>query len=761
MGRLALLAATAAAAVLVANADSSTKQWKEHFYGRVIADGYEYFAIDVPRGVYNVDLSVTLSALGPRTPPVVFLKKDGFPTEASYDYRLNTTHDGVVFDHALADLQVGRYYATVWGGNLHGSVYHFGVGPSDFMWWYLDFYFSSCVDVARVGSECKLPVTHASTTTASSTSSPVTAAACVDVVTPATLISFDVAQPVAALTINLAQLATTNGVSWAIYLNHANPLATDAIPVANATAPTTTTFQIKRPQTGTWTALVLYNGDASSSLCSRNAGARFTIEWVVQAACDPTTDPLCSAAGNWTPLDENRNAAYPRADYIVAASFSARQPVFQSSSLAPVGYEFELSPMYAGTDVLVHLGSTLLDYAVYIRVDGWPTTSTFDYAFNASQASPIHVVTMAQDITNPTSPSFDGLQNASTAASFVGFPAISFPKPGHWYIVVQPKAVATPGVTWGVALQVHTAACPDETDCNGNGNCVVKTSYQGFVYGECVCSYGFGGRECNEFVYSPSERQTRTALLLLSNGAILPAAVLSFMRKLHVEAVLFFLLGVISGLYHACDLNMYCIYPYPFLQGLDFAFTFNAIMLGFIHLSGAFKHVKAGMQVFVLVALILITTTNATSMKNWLVIGIVIAVQFVATWTYYLTLAKRRLHASYFQTIKRFLFHSDNFDWRFLGLGVVLWGSAFVCFFTSTGPTYWLVHSIWHCTAMLAAFAFIGLRKNIRYQCVGTDGKDVLSHEATDEVRHEKAAFKKNEIVLMRSMEEADHVLST
>ncbi|RQM19056.1 hypothetical protein B5M09_012426 [Aphanomyces astaci] len=129
------------------------------------------------------------------------------------------------------------------------------------------------------------------------------------------------------------------------------------------------------------------------------------------------------------------------------------------------------------------------------------------------------------------------------------------------------------------------------------------------------------------------------------------------------------------------------MFPYAFLQSMDFTFTFNAIMLGFIHLSGAFKHVKAGMQVFVLVALVFMTTYNATSMKNWVALGGVIIVQFVATWSYYVP--------------------------------------------------------------MLAAFAFMGLRKNIRYRCVGEDGVDVLSHEATESARLDKPAFTTTNVVLM------------
>ncbi|RHY90423.1 hypothetical protein DYB37_006850 [Aphanomyces astaci] len=171
------------------------------------------------------------------------------------------------------------------------------------------------------------------------------------------------------------------------------------------------------------------------------------------------------------------------------------------------------------------------------------------------------------------------------------------------------------------------------------------------------------------------------------------------------------------------------MFPYAFLQSMDFTFTFNAIMLGFIHLSGAFKHVKAGMQVFVLVALVFMTTYNATSMKNWVALGGVIIVQFVAT------------------TLKRFVFYSDNFDFRFLLLGVALWGSAFGCFFTESGNSYWLVCTIVH--SMLAAFAFMGLRKNIRYRCVGEDGVDVLSHEATESAQLDKPAFTTTNIVLM------------
>ncbi|RHY15151.1 hypothetical protein DYB32_010784 [Aphanomyces invadans] len=342
-----------------------------------------------------------------------------------------------------------------------------------------------------------------------------------------------------------------------------------------------------------------------------------------------------------------------------------------------VAYDVQVDAMYAGTSVVVHVATTahVANFSVFIRVDGWPTASLFDYSFDASQGRPIGALGTATDPIDPSVQSFEALRQqpnstTTTAPSFLEFPPIVFPKIGHWYIIVAPTVPSTPSQReWGVAIQLQTNACPPRNVCSNHGTCLVKTSYQGIVYGECQCAYGYGGRDCSLLVYTPREV---------------------------LEAVLFVALGVISGVYHACDLNLYCLFPYAFLQSMDFTFTFNAIMLGFIHLSGAFKHAKAGMQVFVLVALVFMTTYNATSMKNWIVLGGVITVQFVATWSYY-------------------------------------------------------IHSIWHCTAMLAAFAFMGFRKNIRYRCVGEDGVDVLSHEATQAAaRLDNPPFKPHDVVLMR-----------
>jgi hypothetical protein len=41
---------------------------------------------------------------------------------------------------------------------------------------------------------------------------------------------------------------------------------------------------------------------------------------------------------------------------------------------------------------------------------------------------------------------------------------------------------------------------------------------------------------------------------------------------------------------------------------------------------------------------------------------------------------------------------------------------------------------------MLSAFAFIGVRKNIRYRCIDRDGVNVLSHEYRVLARNEKSS---------------------
>lgn len=59
-----------------------------------------------------------------------------------------------------------------------------------------------------------------------------------------------------------------------------------------------------------------------------------------------------------------------------------------------------------------------------------------------------------------------------------------------------------------------------------------------------------------------------------------------------VESALFFSTGLISAIYHACDTELFCLFPYKFLQQMDFALSFNMIMLLSVHMSGARKQAK-------------------------------------------------------------------------------------------------------------------------------------------------------------------------
>ncbi len=62
----------------------------------------------VPHGVFNVDLSFVTSQIGPRTPPVVLMKKDSFPTMSSYDFRWNTSHESKYITSSISDLKVWK-----------------------------------------------------------------------------------------------------------------------------------------------------------------------------------------------------------------------------------------------------------------------------------------------------------------------------------------------------------------------------------------------------------------------------------------------------------------------------------------------------------------------------------------------------------------------------------------------------------------------------------------------------------------------------
>ncbi|CAK4108706.1 unnamed protein product [Aphanomyces euteiches] len=330
----------------------------------------------VPPGVYLVELLLVLSELGPRTPPVLYLKHDAFPTETSFDLQINTSLTSPYISTTLTNLKIGRQYITVWGGNIHGSVTTFGVGPSQIMWWYLDLTFHMCLDLDAFGrSSCQAPRVAIASSKTSNGGKNGSATTCLDLASSVKVFSFELTQPWIDLTVQLT--SSDPNVKWGLYLDAANPLASDSVAVQNGTA-ATNQFHVTRPQTGTW--LVVVKTTSSRGSCAQNGGTKITVAFLTQPCT--SVDGFCTVPANTTTLNELRNAAYPTDDYIIHAAFNSFQATPPSSQLQ--AYELELSPLYTGSTVILHMAATvnLIDFVIYIRVDGWPSDTLYDYTYN-------------------------------------------------------------------------------------------------------------------------------------------------------------------------------------------------------------------------------------------------------------------------------------------------------------------------------------------------------------------------------------------
>jgi hypothetical protein len=64
--------------------------------------------------------------------------------------------------------------------------------------------------------------------------------------------------------------------------------------------------------------------------------------------------------------------------------------------------------------------------------------------------------------------------------------------------------------------------------------------------------------------------------------------------------VLFFATGAISAVYHACDMEIFCLFSFRFLFQMDFAFSYNMILLLSVHLSGARKQAKVSTSIYII-----------------------------------------------------------------------------------------------------------------------------------------------------------------
>ncbi|KAJ0404204.1 hypothetical protein P43SY_002047 [Pythium insidiosum] len=754
--RLLLVLASLVAGLVAPSVAQSTpviRQWREFLFGRIQEDGVEYFDFDVPAEAYRVIISFDRGALGEMEAPTMLLKYGAFPTGADYDQVLALNGSNDFFQMRVDNLRSGRYFLSLVGAKTYSSLKSF-VGGADDLFYFVSVWYFGCTDPSFAGSRCLSPIIDGGAIVTPSTKSVTTYyptqglnTGCVDARRSSVYFTFEVDSSEWDLTLKLA----TSSESELTILAGANlrdpgDLEPGAL-VQSARIPAgqgdrSVVLRVTAPLIGKW--MVLVKGRVTSQpSCADGGGAQFTLTASHERDCSQVADgqiqtrsglPIINLCGlEITRLNEMRKNPFKSEQYL-EAKFQADEPRVGNGDAPPeqtqpvVPYFFDLPKTYAGANVALtaYVTANVKSFQLLARLDGLPTLATYDLRFNSSNAiDRTHVKDSEPDW------QFTVLRYT--------WDTIAFPPVGRWHLLLVADETVTPPVDrtvnasfWSVDVELDTFACP-ESACSRHGTCEMKQTYRGLSYGACSCHYGFGGEQCQLRTVEAKFRKHQIFLLIFSNIAILPVTLLSCRRKLYIDSVLFGATGLVSAIYHACDVELVCILPYRFLHQMDFALSFNMIMLLSVHLSGARKQAKAGVQAVLFLATI-VMANRATSMTNWVLIGAGCSLQFSVTLVYYFVMGSQRMGLGKLAALKSFLFHSNNFDMRYGILGLGLWIGALSCWFSSSSTNYWLIHSLWHMLAMLSAFCFIGLRRNDRYKMIVPEtGEDVLrpNYEST------------------------------
>ncbi|OQR97458.1 hypothetical protein THRCLA_06940 [Thraustotheca clavata] len=652
-------------------------------YGKVRTDGIEYSSFDVPAGASDVTIRLVWSDLHGHVPPVVLIKFGALPTTTSYNWKFNGTSDTYYLSESIPDLHIGEYFVAVWGGATQSSIMDFGIGPSHNVWYHLKVEFTKCTHPNVIGNDCEYlawPLAIFSTESIEMiqnqpqlSNQPFIAEGCFDqdefyaIYTFTTLVDHFNAKFL--VTVSRPSLAQS-GLYWALYKNRANFIDSSTVPFYHGygdVANKTSSLNLNTLPAGLWYLVIYYNAPDATS-CSMFQGTSYKLSYELHQ-CTTDISSMNDCKVNQTTLDQiiinpMKNASAIDRSYLSSYPYI---PVASSSLTYGIGYSLFVDRNMAGSRVIFNfIVPNTLDLTKVSIVLNCPSQKPITFiAFNATKINGL-----------PFSIAFDLISNGNTLQDAINqtnlltltWPHFQPPSIGNWYITIQTTIQAS----WKHAFVAEMMACPPNM-CGAFGTCLVKKSIQGMIYGDCLCAYGHAGAICNEVI--AVQEIWHGWLLIFSNLAIAPPIAASLCRELYAEAIFFSALGIFSSAYHACDLNWYCALPFSFLMELDFALSYNSILLCLFYLSGVGHRSKIIAQAIGVIVLIILMLENPTSPGNMLIIIIIGGGQLLLAWS-------------------------------------------------------GMVHSLWHIFAMTAAGAFMNSRQTRFYRILDMNGANILHRNA-------------------------------
>ncbi|CAI0417201.1 unnamed protein product, partial [Linum tenue] len=197
--------------------------------------------------------------------------------------------------------------------------------------------------------------------------------------------------------------------------------------------------------------------------------------------------------------------------------------------------------------------------------------------------------------------------------------------------------------------------------------------------------------------------------LIFSNLAALLPGFWTLRQHAYSEAAIFLASGASSGIYHSCDVGLWCFLKFNVLQFLDFWLSFMAIITTFLFIPTIADPVRGSIRVIAVIITATLTVIGPTRSVNVAATFALGALCLLLGWLIqYFTdhhRGRRQLQEWPIQVMIKIV--NRGLRWEFVGLGFVMLVLAGGSMKMETAPSYWIWHSLWHLCIYVSAFFFL------------------------------------------------------
>ncbi|KAL2325897.1 hypothetical protein Fmac_024955 [Flemingia macrophylla] len=204
----------------------------------------------------------------------------------------------------------------------------------------------------------------------------------------------------------------------------------------------------------------------------------------------------------------------------------------------------------AGRNIHIKLlADVKINYEVYAKFGGLPSLDFWDYYYaNRTQKSEQSMFFMLYD-------------SSDEKIDFY----IIYAREGTWGLGLRHLDTSSDSLTVQTVMSISLEGCPKQ--CSSHGDCKYSFDASGLTsYSFCSCDRNHGGFDCSVEIVSHKGHILQSIFLIGSNVAAILPAYWSLQQKAFAEWILFTSSGIARGIYHACDVDTWCILSFNVLQ---------------------------------------------------------------------------------------------------------------------------------------------------------------------------------------------------